>query len=141
MNKELYIISLEDLIPNAFIELNQRLEEHVSEIPMVILEKYGDEVARKLKSEGKRIGFCYSRNSIEHIRQKYRDYFCIKENYKEVILKDEIELSCMIEKFRKYMPFELLLAYMDEDVVQKGLINNMNQIVKEKGFQKKNTKS
>ena len=146
MNTELYIISLEDLIPNAFIELNQRTEEQIYKIPMIVLEKYGDAVAKKLKSEGKKIGFSYSRSSMESIKVLYNEYFILEDeklypaSYNAVILKNGIELDYMIKKFRTHMPFELLLAYMDEDVVQKGLINNMNEIVKEKGFQKKKSK-
>lgn len=144
MNNEIYRISLENMIPNAFIELNQRNKERITEIPLSVIEKYGYEVAKKLKKDGKQVIFCYSRASTECFRRQYQEYFTLKDDYLyptnryyTVILKDEIEMDKLIKKFRTYISFDLLLACMDEEVVQKGLVDSMNLLIKEPGFQKK----
>lgn len=129
MNEERYMICLHDMVPNAFVELKKR-GINVNELTIDLIEKYGDEVAAKLKKDGKKIMFGLSRTATEHFRVNYQEYFTLKDGENDpefsVILNDGIELDELIKKFRGFLPLDLLLAYSNEEVVQKGLLDNMS---------------
>lgn len=133
------IICLSDMVANAFIELQKR-ELNINELSLTLIEKYGDEVAKKIKEDGTKTMFSLSRNATEYFRTQYQEFFTLKENdYNSettVKLNDGIKIDILIKNFRGYLPLNLLLAYANEDVVQKGLLNNIyeseKQIVKKK---------
>lgn len=127
------MICLNDMVANAFIELKKR-KLSGNEISLILIERYGEEVAKKLKEEGIKPMFSLSRNSTEHFKTQYQEFFTLKEDdyTKETIVKlnDGIEIDYLIEHFRGYLPLNLLLAYANEDVVQKGLLNNIYEVEK-----------
>lgn len=127
------IICLSDMVANAFIELQKR-ELNINELSLITIERYGEEVAKKLKKEGIKPMFSLSRNSTEHFKTQYQEFFTLKENdYNSettVKLNDGIKIDILIKNFRGYLPLKLLLAYTNEDVVQKGLLNNIYEVEK-----------
>lgn len=127
MEQEIFNMFIDDMVANAFIELNNiENNERVNEIPLAIIEKYGDEVAKKIVADGNKVAFCLSRESYEKFKFDYNDFFTTKEGTNSsVILNDRIETEDLIKKFRGYLPFKLLLAYMDKEVVKKGLLEPM----------------
>lgn len=62
--------------------------------------------------------------------------FDITQNY-TVTLNEGIEVEQLIEKFRTYLKFDLLMAYMNKEVVEKGLLVPLG-LSHEAGYQKKN---
>lgn len=141
MKKEKYIICLPDIVANAFIELRNR-EKNVNELTLSVLEKYGNEVASKLKEDGEKIIYGLSRTATEHFKTQYQNFFTVEEDDCNletlIILKDGIKIDYLINHFRSYLPLNLLLAYMDDEVIQRGLLDNISIIekplVKKKNF-------
>lgn len=143
MSNESYVLSFEDMVANAFIELNGRSNERVNEIPLAVIEKYGEEVAKKLISEQVKVSFNLSRNNTENFKSSYGDVFSLKEDknylsrYSTVILNNGFDIKYLIKRFRGYLPLNLLLAYIDEDVIENGLLTSDSLVKENNNMQKK----
>lgn len=134
--KGMSCLFLEDMIANAFIELNSK-NVNIKELSLDLVEKYGNEVSKKLKEQNKRVAFCLSRDATEEIKERYKRYFTFNDKISSVILNDEISVSELIVRFRKYLPLDQLFAYMDDQVVEKGLLEPLSMLEHEGSIQKK----
>lgn len=127
--KERYIIGIEDITANAFIELKKR-NTNVNPIPIWILEEYGNQVVKYLDKEGKDAYLWLSRIQTNEFLYHYRKYFQLDSAEKiddAIELKENIERVELIETFRSYLPLSLCLAYQDEKVVEEGLLKYLNE--------------
>lgn len=129
MNKTTYYLSLENMVPNAFVELKKR-NLRTENIPLIIIEKYGLEVAKKLRQDGNKVIFGLSRNNTQHFSVNYSKYFTINDLPEDkpttISLNKEITLEDLINHFIGYQPLELLVAFQNKEVVQIGLLDNIS---------------
>lgn len=148
MDRGIYNLNLDDLVPNAFIALNNRSNERITEISLDIIKKYGDEVSKKLKQDDKQVVFNLSKDAIILFSEKYSNFFALKDNETHlskstyVILNDGIEVKDLVINFRGNLPLGLLLAYTNKQVIQRGLLNYFespkeNSIIKQKKLEYK----
>ena len=70
---------------------------------------------------------------MEKIKVRYKRYFTFKDSDSSVVLNDGIDVHELIIRFRTYLPLDQLFAYMDDEVVQKGLL----ELTQESCIQKK----
>lgn len=129
MNKRIYYLSLETIVPNAFIELLKR-NQNTENIPLIVIEKYAHEVANKLKQNGNNIKYGLSRNNTNSFSINYSNYFTIndlEDRPTTITLNKDITIEDLINHFTGYLPLELLLAFQNKEVVQTGLLDNLNQ--------------
>lgn len=138
MNKKTYYLSLETIVPNAFIELLKR-NIQTTNIPLIIIEKYANEVAKELKRNNNNIKYGLSRNNTNSFSINYSKYFTINDLNKPttISLNKEITKEKLIDHFTGYLPLELLLAFQNETVVTLGLLNNLNQEIKNPKIKKR----
>jgi len=129
MEKEIFNLYLEDMVVNAFIEINSVSRKKINEISLQTIELYGTFVAKKLEEENAKVVYCLSRELTENFRVIHGDLFTLKDS--SVILNDGVKVETLIEKFRGNLPLKLLLAYMDKKVVEKGLLEPMSLLIKE----------
>ena len=137
MKKEYCLLFLDDIVSNAFIELNCRSEERIKKLSSEVIMKYGQEVLEKLNNQGKWVAFCLSKEATEKFRIQHRRYFTFKEDDLSVVLNDGIDINELIVRFRTYLPLDQLLAYMDKKKKKKGLLEPLNLLKTENIIQKK----
>ena len=116
-------LSLEDLAANAFIELDAQF------VPYTQLENYGKAVVQHLKDKGKKAILMLSRDKTNEFLANYSDFFeeCInEEGLTGIKLKDGKNAVDLIQQFRGYLDLEVLLAFIDKDVVKVLTIQNDN---------------
>ena len=118
-----YNLALDDIVPNAFIEL-KKVDNSVTSIPLKIIENYGEAVKNKIISNGGHARLCLNRNCTAYFLRCYDKYFYITqiENDSYVVLNDDISVEELIVSFRKFIEIDVLLAFMDKEVVDKSLI-------------------
>lgn len=130
--KEIMYFGLEDGLENAFIELDKL---GIKEITLEIVEEYAYAVASKLREQGFNAYCILSRNATNSVKMEYKDCFTFVEendNLLSIKLNDDKGVDDLITRFRKYIPFDLMLAFMDSVIVEKYLIskfenNNIGQ--------------
>lgn len=129
MNQNIYQLSLKNLVPNAFIELNNRSETKITEISLETIENYGYEVGKMLKKYQKRVLFLLSRIHTTYFFEQFDDYFIEKSDevnhQTTIVLKDGIEIEELEEKFNTNESIGLLQVFMDDSVVKNGLLNHI----------------
>jgi len=124
-----YYLTLENIVPNAFIELKKR-DIRIDTISLKILEQYAHEVAKELKNNNSDVKYGLSRNNTNHFGINYSKYFTLNDlgdKPTTITLNEEITMEDLINHFTAYLPLELLLAFQNEEVVTLGLLNNINQ--------------
>lgn len=127
--KKTYYLTLENIVPNAFIELKKR-NIKIDTISLMVLEKYAHEVAKELKNNNSDVKYGLSRNYTNHFSINYSKYFTLndlEDKPTTITLNEEITIEDLIDHFTAYLPLELLLVFQNEEVVTLGLLNNINQ--------------
>lgn len=114
-------LEIEDLAANAFIEVLQRKPEHRF-ISYVALEQYGESVASILNQNaetGRQCVLLLSRDRTYAMLEYYSDFFKEIEcdGVKCLYLRDEKNTDDLIDRFRGYLPLDMLLAFMNEAAV------------------------
>lgn len=120
-----YFIGLETLVPNAFIELYPE-----KTISFKTIERYGEKVIKKLGDMGHRPLLVLNRDLTDKFLSQYKMYFDsiqVNNDY-YFILKDGITKDELIRNARMFLSADILLAVMDNDVVNESLINNQGKI-------------
>lgn len=113
-----YYIGIDDLAANALIELlkkdgNRRFVSYDS------LKEYGANVLKTLQDDGEEAILIYTRDSKAAFLRDYSDFFREDENDGKVglYLLDEIKRRDLIKCFRGYLPYKVVLAFMDDEAV------------------------
>ena len=108
-----FLLSLEDLAANAFIEVLQRKNNRF--LSYNILEEYGKEIVKILREQGSKCALSLSERQTESALVRYSKYFEETEinGDKGLILKRMILYNELIEKFRVYLPLEVLQAFIN----------------------------
>ena len=109
-------IGVKDIVANAIIEVGSRSERR--SITGRELNNYRREVLFNLKSRDVRAKLEWNRELTNKFESTFQDYFSIYgDGYK---LNDDKCIDDVIDKFRRNVPYEVLLAFVDDKVVDKS---------------------
>lgn len=118
----MYYIGIEDLAANAIIEMskyefNGRCTKRI--FTLKELEDYGNAVIKHLIQKGEPALMVLSRSSTTHMFNT-SDYFAETEKDGEhaLCVKDGIMINDLIQKYRTYIAFPVLQAFMSDEVVK-----------------------
>ena len=113
-----YYIKIEDLTANEIIE--KLREDNSRFITYRDIENYGAKVVEFLNNKGEKAVLILSRQGTNAMLRDYSDYFEEKEFYglKGIELKRNISVEQLIEKFRGYLPLDVLLAFIELNLKQ-----------------------
>lgn len=113
-------IGIEDLAANALIEVMSK-DETKRFVSYEELEIYGAEVVNFLNAKGEKAVLILSRESTNTMFRNYSDIF--EENISDeqlgIQLKTGITAEELIKKFRGYLAWDVLLAFVSEQTVSK----------------------
>ena len=115
-----FYIGIEDLAANALIEILEMEDKTPSQksVTYAELEKYGTEVVRHLKKNGEKAVIIFSRESTDVMLHNYSDFFEERENGTAIGLRKGKYVPDLIERFRTYLAFDLMMAFMADSPVQ-----------------------
>ena len=108
----MFHIGIEDLAANAFIALLQE-DEKCNFITYDELELYGEQAVKVLAEKATLL---LSRNHTNAIFRDCSDFF--EEEKQGIRLKADKNRKALIDRFRGYLPIDVLLALMDEQSVK-----------------------
>ena len=118
-------IGIEDLASNALIEI---MSENESKrfVSYIELESYGNEVVNFLTAKGEKAVLILSRESTNAMFRNYSDIFkeTVKSEQLGIELKEGITVEALIRKFRGYLSWDVLLAFVNKKTVSKLGVSN-----------------
>lgn len=115
-----FYIGIEDLAANALIEILQTEKEEMGKhsVTYAELENYGTEVIHYLTNKGEEAVLIFSRESTSFMLRNYSDFFKETEDGTAIELREGKTVSDLIKRFRTYLAFDVMMAFMAEDTVQ-----------------------
>lgn len=115
-----FYIGIEDLAANALIEILQTKKEDRSQCSVTYaeLENYGTEVVHYLNTKGEEAVLIFSRESTNFMLRNYSDFFEETEDGTAIALREGKTVSDLIIRFRTYLAFDVMMAFMAENTVQ-----------------------
>lgn len=115
-----FYIGIEDLAANALIEILKTKEDNLSQYTVTYaeLEDYGAEVVHYLGKKGEKAVLILSRESTSLMLHNYSDFFEEKEAGTAIALREGKTVSDLIVRFRTYLEFDVMMAFMDDRTVQ-----------------------
>lgn len=113
-------IGIEDLAANALIEVMSK-DKSKRFVSYEELENYGSEVVKFLNAKGEKAILILSRESTNAMFRNYSDIFeeTVLNNQIGIVLKSEVSIEDLIIKFRGYLAWDVLLAFVSEQTVAK----------------------
>lgn len=111
----MFHIGIEDLAANAFIALLQE-DEKCNFITYDELELYGEQAVKVLAEKDEKATLLLSRNHTDAMFRDCSDFF--EEEKQGIRLKADKNRKALIDRFRGYLPIDVLLALMDEQSVK-----------------------
>lgn len=116
----MYNIGIEDLAANALIEMMSK-DKSKRFVSYENLEDYGSEVLNFLNMTEKKAVLNLSRENTNLMFRKYSDVFkeTILNNQVGIALKPKVSTEDLIIKFRGYLAFDVLLAFVNKQTVAK----------------------
>ncbi len=113
-------IGIEDLAANALIEVMSK-DKSKRFVSYEELENYGSEVVNFLNAKGEKAILILSRESTNAMFRNYSDIFeeTVLNNQIGIVLKSEVSIEDLIIKFRGYLAWDVLLAFVSEQTVAK----------------------
>lgn len=116
----MYKIGIEDLAANALIEMMSE-DEPKRFVSYEELESYGAEVVNFLNTKDKKAVLILSRESTNAMFRNYSDIFkeTVSDDQLGIQLKTNITIEELITKFRKYLAWDVLLAFENKQTVAK----------------------
>ena len=111
----MFHIGIEDLAANAFIELLQE-NEKCDFVTYDELERYGKQTIKVLAEKGEKAALLLSRNHTDAMFRDCSDFF--EEEKQGIRLKTNRDRKALIDRFRGYLPIDVLLALVDERSVK-----------------------
>ena len=110
---------LVDLVANAFIA-NKKTGKNSDFLAFSTLEKYGECVVANLKAKGQDAVLLLSRDRTDDFFDEYGDLFEARQEKGErgVALCRQVSTSELIQRFRGYLPLDLLLALVSPKCVE-----------------------
>ena len=113
-----YYIVIEDLVANALIENLKRGSSRF--ITYRDIENYGAKVIELLNEKSEKAVLILSRQGTNAMLRDYSKYFEEKEvdGLKGIELRSAISEEELINKFRGYLPLDILLAFVNAGSTQ-----------------------
>lgn len=113
-------IGIEDLAANALIEVMSKKND-TRFVSYAELENYGAEVVKFLNLKGEKAILILSRESTNDMFRNYSDIFeeAFDKGTLGIKLKSDITVEDLINKFRGYLAWDVLLAFINEQTVAK----------------------
>ena len=113
------LITLKDLAANALIEILKNSTRRF--VSYSELEEYGTAVVEILKNNGEDVMLLLSRENTDSMFRNYSDIFeeATVEGVKGISLQTDISLGMLIERFRGYLLWDALLAFVDKRATEK----------------------
>ena len=114
-----YYIGIEDLAANALIEILSKTTTRF--VSYRELENYGAEVVSLLNSQGEKAILILSRENTNDMFRNYSDIFIEEKNDSMfgISLKENITVDDLIDKFRGYLAWDVLLAFVNQKSLSK----------------------
>jgi len=115
-----FFIGIEDLAANALIEILQNKKKNLNQYPVSYaeLENYGTEVVRYLTTKGEEAVLIFSRESTNSMLRNYSDFFEETEDGTAITLREGKTVPDLVERFRTYLAFDVMMAFMAKQPVQ-----------------------
>lgn len=115
-------IRIEDLAANAMIEISKSQTDYATIVCCVSLkelEAYGKQVVRYLHEHGNDAVIILSRDDTSRMLAEYSEFFKKSETHGDtaIALKEGKTISDLVEKFRTYLALDLMMAFMNTDMV------------------------
>ncbi len=113
-------IGIEDLAANALIEVMSK-DKSKRFVSYEELENYGSEVVNFLNAQGEKAILILSRESTNAMFRNYSDIFeeTTLNNQLGIVLKPKVSIEDLIIKFRGYLAWDVLLAFVSKQTVSK----------------------
>lgn len=122
MEKEKYIVGIEDLASNLLIEYkSRRIKDYIT---YEEISKYADNIRKQLNEENIDLIVSMNRNKTDRFFELYSNFFKEIKEESKIVLEDDISEVDLIYEFRGYLPFKLLLTMIDENVVRNSIMYN-----------------
>lgn len=114
-----FYIGIEDLAANALIALLSKQDRRF--VSYEELEKYGETVVKVLNEQGEQAILILSRESTNAMFRNYSDIFeeYSDENGVGISLQKDITVDNLIDRFRGYLAWDVLLAFVNEESLRK----------------------
>lgn len=115
-----FYIGIEDLAANAMIEILETKDGVLNQktVTYAELEDYGAEVVHYLEKKGEEAVLILSRESTNLMLHNYADFFEENEDGTAIALREGKTVSDLIVRFRTYLAFDVMMAFMDDRTVQ-----------------------
>lgn len=113
-------IGIEDLSANAFIELLEK-DKSNTKVSFKALEDYGNAVVNYINGEnGERAVLVLSRDRTNRFLYDYADFFELytDSDGEGILLKEGKNIEDLWSKFRSYLTFDILSAFVDKSNVR-----------------------
>lgn len=111
----MFYIGIEDLAANAFIALLQK-DKKCNFVTYDELERYGEQAVKVLAEKGEKATLLLSINYTDAMFRDCSDFF--EEEKQGIRLKADKNRKALIDRFRGYLPIDVLLALVDERSVK-----------------------
>ena len=113
-----FYIGIEDLAANALIEILSKSERTF--VTYKELEQYGQKVVQVLDQQGDKAVLILSRESTIAMFRNYSDIFDETQDANElgITLRSGVTKDKLIEKFRGYPAWDVLLAFVNEESIK-----------------------
>lgn len=119
MAKERYTIEIEDLVSNLLIEYKARnIKDYVTYKEIAL---YANNIGKSLAEEDIDLVVSMNREKTDRFLQLYSNYFVEVKEESKIQLREGITATDLIDEFRGYLPFNLLLSMIDDNVVTKTI--------------------
>lgn len=119
-----FYIGIKDLAANGLIEM-LKVDEANRFLSYKKIESYGNEVVRSLNESGESAILILSREDTSELFRNYSDFFEEKENSDGefgIYLKDGKEVKDLIRQFRTYLSLDVLLKFMDTNIIKEAIL-------------------
>ena len=119
MAKERYTIEIEDLVSNLLIEYKTRnIKDYVTYKEIAL---YANNIGKSLAEEDIDLVVNMNKEKTDRFLQLYNNYFVEVKEESKIQLREGITATDLIDEFRGYLPFNLLLSMIDDNVVTKTI--------------------
>lgn len=119
-----FYIGIKDLAANGLIEM-LKVDETNRFLSYKKIEFYGNKVVYSLNESGKSAVLILSREDTSELFRNYSEFFEEKVNKDGEIgiqLKDGKSVTDLIMQFRTYLALDVLLKFIDENIVKEAIL-------------------
>ncbi len=109
-------IEIDDLVGNAFVSYLEKTGKRV--LPIQKIESFGNNIVSELNNNGISSTLLLSRDKTYAFFYEYSDMFLFIEKDGMIILKEDISVKDLIQKFSGYLSLKVLRAFRNEENIK-----------------------